>query len=218
MKSKSNVPQNFQLYKEKVGLLSDRKIKAMRFDGGSEYKKVDFGGIIQQISAPYTQHQNGVSERLNRSLITMARYMISHAHLPLCFWDAAVITASYLCNRLPILPNKLTPFEAIHGHPPNISHLKVWGCICYTLISGRDPERYKLEPTLHKGIFVGYCESSTQYRVYVPSLCGPNKIIISANVRFLEDFFWDYNISSSDSSNTLNNYLSEGPFSSNEND
>lgn len=31
-----------------------KTIKAMRFDGGSEYKTTSFKGIIKQISAPYT--------------------------------------------------------------------------------------------------------------------------------------------------------------------
>ena len=51
----------------------DEKIKAMRFNGGTEYKVDSFFDISKQICAPYTQHQNGVSERLNRTLVTMAR-------------------------------------------------------------------------------------------------------------------------------------------------
>ena len=100
MKNKSDLSHYFNMYKEKKELQSGKKIKALRFDGGTEYKKSDFRGIIQQVSAPYTQHQNGVSERLNRTLITMARCMLSHACLPLRFWDAAIITACYLRNRL----------------------------------------------------------------------------------------------------------------------
>ncbi|KAI0993879.1 hypothetical protein K3495_g14305 [Podosphaera aphanis] len=180
------------MYKENKELQTGRTIKAMRFDGGSEYKTIDFHGITRQISAPYTQHQNGVSERLNRTLITMARCMLSHAHLPLRFWDAAVLTACYLRNRLPILENNLTPFEAMNGHPAKISHLKVWGCVCYVLIDKTDPQRYKLKQTSLKGIFVGYCESITQYQVYIPSKPGTNKVIISANVKFQEESFWDW--------------------------
>ncbi|KAI0995141.1 hypothetical protein K3495_g13040 [Podosphaera aphanis] len=192
MKSKMDVPSCFRLYKAKKERQSGRLIKAMRFDGGSEYKTIDFCGITQQVSAPYTQHQNGVAERLNRTLITMARCMLSQARLPSRFWDAAVVTACYLRNRLPLRQDNLTSFEAMNGCSPGLSHLKVWGCICYALIDDKDPQRFKLSPTSHKGIFVGYCESSTQYRVYVPSKPGANKIITSANVRFLEDSFWDW--------------------------
>ncbi|KAI1006751.1 hypothetical protein K3495_g1467 [Podosphaera aphanis] len=173
-------------------VLTNRRIIAMRFDGGTEYKKVVFCGIVQQISAPYTQHQNDVSERMNRTLVTVARCMLLHADLPLRFWDAAILTASYLRNRLPSLADKKTPYEYMNGTLPSISHLKVWGCLCYTLIDEKDPQRYKLSPTSQKGKFIGYCESTTQYRVYIPLKKGRDKVIFSAYVRFLEDKFWDW--------------------------
>lgn len=119
--------------------------------------------------------------------------MLTHARLPLRFWDAAVLTACYLRNRLPILQNNnMTPIEIMNGHPPELSHLKVWGCICYAPIDTMDPQRYKLSPNSQKGIFVGYCESATQYQVYIPSKAGTNKVIISANVKFVEEIFWDW--------------------------
>ncbi|KAI0997101.1 hypothetical protein K3495_g11087 [Podosphaera aphanis] len=62
MKSKSDVPHYFRAYKENKELQIGEKIKAMRFDGGTEYKTISFDGISKQICVPYTQHQNGVSE------------------------------------------------------------------------------------------------------------------------------------------------------------
>ncbi|KAI0991422.1 hypothetical protein K3495_g16765 [Podosphaera aphanis] len=125
LKSTKEVPSRFKDYKEKKELQSNSKIKAMRFDGGAEYKTIEFGGITQQISAPYTQHQNGVAERLNRSLVTMARCMLMHAGLPLRFWDAAILTASYIRNRIPLLSGNRSPFEVMNDSLPSISHLKV---------------------------------------------------------------------------------------------
>ncbi|KAI0994024.1 hypothetical protein K3495_g14159 [Podosphaera aphanis] len=191
LKSTKEVNNSFIQYKEKKELQTSCKIKAMRFDGGSEYKSVNFCGINQQISAPYTQHQNGVSERLNRTLVTIARCMLAHSGLPLRFWDAAILTACYLRNRLPLLPNKQSPYEAMNKIEPRVSHLRVWGCVCYVLIDTNDPHRFKLSPTSLKGIFIGYCESTTQYRVYVPTRPGRNKVVTSANVQFFEDSFWD---------------------------
>lgn len=183
----------------------------MRFDGGSEYKRIKFDGIIQQISAPYTQHQNGVSERLNRTLVTMARCMLDHAGLPLRFWDTAITTACYIRNRLPLLSDNKTPSEFISGTVPVVSHMKVWGCICYVLINKSNPHRYKLSPTSLKGIFIGYCESSTQYRIYIPSKNGPNKVVVSANVRFHETDFWDWNKSSVEQFGELEVQLDDMP-------
>ena len=43
--------------------------------------------------------QNGVAERLNRTLVESARAMLSHSNLPNRFWAEAVSTAAYLRNR-----------------------------------------------------------------------------------------------------------------------
>ena len=58
LKTTKDVPDKFEWYKNKKELKSGRKIKAMRFDGGTEYKRIKFNGITQQFNAPYTQHQN----------------------------------------------------------------------------------------------------------------------------------------------------------------
>ncbi|KAI0998364.1 hypothetical protein K3495_g9830 [Podosphaera aphanis] len=196
LKSTKEVPEKFQKYKERKELSSGRKVRALRCDGGAKYKTIDYGGIVRQVSAPYNQHQNEVSERLNRTLVTVARCMLTHAGLPLRFWDAEIMTAYYIRNRMPLHEGNLTPFEKFSGVKPVISYFKVWGCVCNALIDNKDPQRYKISPTLMKGIFVGYCESASQYQVYVPKRFGRDKVIFSANVRFLEDKFWDLGESS----------------------
>jgi hypothetical protein len=82
----------------------------------------------------YTPEQNGVSERLNRSLVTVARAMLQGAGLPVRFWGDAVITACYLRNRTPIGPNGKTLEEAYSGKKPYIRHLRAYGCLAYAYI------------------------------------------------------------------------------------
>ena len=62
-----------------------------------------------------------------------ARSMIDHAGLPDKYWAEAVECAAYIRNRLPTtaLREKKTPFEMWNGRKPNISHLKVFGCMAY---------------------------------------------------------------------------------------
>ena len=50
---------------------------------------------------PRTPQENGVSERMNRTIMERARSMRLHAELPLQFWADAVDTAIYLINRGP---------------------------------------------------------------------------------------------------------------------
>ena len=50
---------------------------------------------------PRTPQQNGVAERMNRTLNERVRTMRLHAGLPKKFWADAVSTAAYLINRGP---------------------------------------------------------------------------------------------------------------------
>ena len=79
-------------------------------------------------SAPYTPQQNGVVERKNRSLKDMETCLLHAKHLPPSLWDEAVNCASYLQNGVPHESVVgVTPFEALHGYKPNVSHLRVFG-------------------------------------------------------------------------------------------
>ena len=58
--------------------------------------------------------------------------MLTHAGLPNGYWAEAVSTAAYIRNRVATsaLPEK-TPFEMWYGKKPEVSHLRVFGCIAY---------------------------------------------------------------------------------------
>jgi hypothetical protein len=68
------------------------------------------------------------------------------------------------------------------GKKPKVSHLKIFGCLVFVHISKE--KRNKLEPSGKKGIFVGYCEASKAFRIYIP---GHHHIEISRDVTFDED-------------------------------
>ena len=79
-------------------------------------------------SVPCTPQQNGVSERKNRSLKEMATCLLQAKNLPPSLWVEAVKCASFIQNRV---PHKsvigATPSEALLGHKPDVSHLRVFG-------------------------------------------------------------------------------------------
>ncbi|GJY11560.1 putative ribonuclease H-like domain-containing protein [Tanacetum coccineum] len=56
-------------------------------------------GIKQEYSIARTPQQNGVAERMNRTLIKAARTMLADSLLPTTFWAEAVSTACYIFNR-----------------------------------------------------------------------------------------------------------------------
>ena len=84
--------------------------------------------------------------------------MLHHAGLPLQFWAEACSTAVYVHNRSPTVALKdKTPYECLTGAKPDVSHLKVFGCVCYVHIP--DNVRKKLYVKAYKAVFTGYPRS-----------------------------------------------------------
>jgi len=81
-------------------------IMKLKTDNGGEYMSKDFQasltskGIEHQLTV-HSLQQNGVAERLNRTLMESARAMLSHSNLPNKFWAEAVATAAYLMKWKP---------------------------------------------------------------------------------------------------------------------
>ena len=74
------------------------KLKKIRSDNGKEFDNTnieaycDEVGIKHEVSATYTQ-QNGLVERKNRTLITLARTMLDEYNTPKALWVEAINTA-----------------------------------------------------------------------------------------------------------------------------
>jgi hypothetical protein len=75
-----------------------------------------------------------------------------------------------------------TPEEMFSEKKPEVSHLKIFGCPVFVHIPKE--KRTKLDPSGKKGIFVGYCEVSKAFKVYI---LGYHHIKISRDVTFDED-------------------------------
>ena len=64
-----------------------------------------------------------------------ARTMMAQAKLPEFYWAEAVATAAYLRNRVPTRSLKsITPYEKWFERKPDLSHIRVFGCMCYAYI------------------------------------------------------------------------------------
>ena len=91
--------------------------------------------------------------------------MLHDQDLPMHLWEEAARTSVYVQNRTPhrVLENK-TPKEVFFSKKPEVSHLRIFGCLVYIHIP--KAKRTKLDPLGNKGIFVGYSESSKAYIIY----------------------------------------------------
>jgi len=58
--------------------------------------------------------------------------MLSSAKLPKKFWAKALNTAVYLQNHSPTRAVQgVIPVEALTTQKPDVSHFRVFGCLCY---------------------------------------------------------------------------------------
>ena len=119
-------------------------------------------GIRHELTVAHSPEQNGVAERMNRTLVESARAMIAHAELPDGYWEKAVSTAAYVRNRTPIKDDQ-TPYEQWYGRKPNVTHLRVFGCVAYSHVP--NVECLKLDKKGEKMWFLGYSKESKGYRL-----------------------------------------------------
>ena len=137
MKRKSEVFDKFKEFERCSTNECGLSIGIFRSDNSGEYISKEFGkflldkGIHHELSALYSPAQNGVAERINRTLMESARTMMAQAGLSDKYWAEAVVTGAYLRNRVPTrsFKEKTTPFEKWYGKKPDLSHLRVFGCV-----------------------------------------------------------------------------------------
>ncbi|KAG8483260.1 hypothetical protein CXB51_022251 [Gossypium anomalum] len=96
-----------------------KQIKYLRTDNGLEFCSDEFNrlckseGIVRHLTVRHTPQQNGVAERMNRTIME----------------KKPASTACFLINRSPsVAIEKKTPQEVWSGNPANYSDLKIFGC------------------------------------------------------------------------------------------
>jgi hypothetical protein len=143
----------------------------IRSDNGSEFRNTReeeycYGeGIKHEFSSTYTPQQNGVVERKNKTLITLARAMLDDYGISQRFWAEAINTACHASNRVYLHRLMMkTPYEQLIGRKPNISYFRVFGCKCFIFKNWK--HLGKIESRVDESIFVGYASNSKAYRVF----------------------------------------------------
>jgi transposase InsO family protein len=161
LRKKSEVFDKFKEFKALVENQTKKKIKVLRKDNGGEFCGNKFKelckkcGIARQKTTPYTPQQNGVAERMNRTLMEKSRSMLSGVRLGQEFWAEVVGIECYLVNRSPssALDDK-TPHEVWSGKKPSLQHLRVFGFDAYVHVPKEN--RSKLDNKDEKCIFTSY--------------------------------------------------------------
>ncbi|UYV82515.1 hypothetical protein LAZ67_21002634 [Cordylochernes scorpioides] len=168
---------------------TSRKLKRIRTDNGLEFCSKEWDtfctsvGIVHEHTMTYTPQQNGVAERMNRTLLDLVRSTISGSGLPKASWVELTYTAAYVRNR--VLNNhngESTPYELWTGNKPSLKHIRAIGCQVFVHIP-RQVRKFKLERRAVKGNLAGYALRGRGYRVWIPEV---NKVVESRDCVFKE--------------------------------
>ena len=171
LKQKSDVDTGLKEWKALVENESGEVLRKFRTDNGGELCSIALStwlrekGVKHETTPPRSPLNNGVVERMNKTLQERARSMMLHAGLGGGSWGEVFLAANYLRNRGPVPGMKVTPQEMWSGKKPIVSYMRSFGCKVFSPIDRKDRGR-KLGAVRYEGVLVGYSETS-------PSLgCG----------------------------------------------
>jgi transposase InsO family protein len=81
-------------------------------------------GIQIQTTVPYSLSQNGITERMNRTLTKLVCTMLTDSNSPQFLWELAIAHAAYIRNlSYTKLVKQSIPYEAWNKRKPDITHL-----------------------------------------------------------------------------------------------
>ncbi|KAH9733955.1 Integrase catalytic domain-containing protein [Citrus sinensis] len=142
--------------------------------------KDENGGIKRHFTVRHAPQQNGVAERMNRTLLEKVQCMLSNASLDKKFWAEAVSYASHLVNRLPSAAiGGKTLMEMWSGkHAQDYDSLRIFGCPAYYNVKDG-----KLDSRARKAIFVGFKDGVKGFKLWD---LEDKKFVCSRDVTFDE--------------------------------
>ena len=191
MRTKDEVHDMFKIFCRDILNRHNYQVRSLRSDNGLEYKNERLKkycrekSISQEFTVPYNPEQNGMAERMNRTLIEMTRCYLNDSSMEKKYWGEAIMTAAYTKNRLPVESNKnRIPYEALNGKSADYKDMRVFGCKCYAHIPKE--KRSKLENASEICRFLGYATDQKGYRLLS---INTGNVIVSRSVIFEEAKF-----------------------------
>lgn len=188
--------EDFLKYIERQANVPVQELKVIRTEGGGEFQTESSGDLIAPQgphhlhSVRYRSSQNGVAERMIRTVTEMACAMLLDSRLPHYMWEDALLHAAYVRNRVPRRGERVTPHEKIDGARPNLRTIPVFG----QSVVMRIPEpvrrkRFRFDGRGELGAFVGFSEVIRGYKVYIPG--ERKRIKETAGVMALDRMLYD---------------------------
>ena len=169
----------------------DYPIKSIRLDNAGEFTSQTFTdycmsvGINIEHPVAHTHTQNGLAESLIKRLQLIAIPLLIKTKLPTSARGHAIMYAANLVHIRPTAYHEYSPFQLVLGKPPNISHIRIFGCAIYVPIA--PTHHTKMGPQRRLRIYVGY-DSPSIIRYLEPSI-GDVFTARFANCHFNENLF-----------------------------
>ena len=87
-------------------------------------------GMQHVLTTPYSPEENGISERVNHTIVSVARKDLKHSNLDRAYRADACYDAAFKYNRMSHASTQTIPYTSLHGKthrwPTNI-HLRTSG-------------------------------------------------------------------------------------------
>jgi Reverse transcriptase (RNA-dependent DNA polymerase) len=167
----------------------DCLVKSVHADNTAEFTGGDNNSCLREqdikftSSAPYSPESNGLAENFNKVLFARVRCLLDHSGMDKVMWGEASHHAVHLLNITPSRSlGNITPHEAAYGVEPDVSKLRVFGCVAFATL----PHPMKIDEKAVRDTNLGHIGYG-KYRLLLP---GPDyKIFVATSVKFDEQVF-----------------------------
>jgi hypothetical protein len=184
LRTKDETFEAYTTYEAMMQMQKGTRIKKLHSDRGGEYLSGPFdnhlakAGTLRNLTVHDTPEHNGISERLNRTILEKVRAMLHASGLPKFLWGEAAKHAVYLKNCTPTTAlGEQTPFEAFFEKKPNLEGLHEFGAKVWV----HDANGSKLDGRSNIGCWVGFDETSSGHRIYWPD---KRSVSVERSVKF----------------------------------
>ncbi|QRG36488.1 hypothetical protein FDK38_000829 [Candidozyma auris] len=166
-----------EYYKNAMNFFNGKcKPRILRCDNGTEFMNplsgfLETHGISKEATHAHSSYQNGIAERMHRSLMDIARTLLIDAGASVIFWPAAIRHAAEIYNLQPRGVNdasELSPLEnwcAPREQTPKQPDLLVFGTEVIFAYNYEDLQS-KFHARNHVGCYLGVAQNRSHHRIF----------------------------------------------------
>ncbi|MBW0538660.1 hypothetical protein O181_078375 [Austropuccinia psidii MF-1] len=187
---KSEAKSKLQNWMVQFMNVTNNTIKILRSDNGAEFKNNTLEqflirkGIVHEFAMPFEHHQNGKIERTNRTILEIARTILTASKLTITLWPWAFRHAAWIFNWTLHTDDHKTPFELLGNKKPSLEMLQVFGETSFI-------HDHNFKKDLLERVVIGYylriTEDSKGWLFWIP---GKKVNARSASVKFDKKLFY----------------------------